>query len=63
MEEDNYFIGFNVLRQFLFGISYFAGSWSLCFGPFAIEIHPCTRKTYTKLVSFYNAFDTEGTTP
>ena len=52
---EQYFIGINILKQFVVGVIYGMGSWSLCVGPFSVEVHPhnigCNKK-----VSFYNEF-------
>jgi len=51
-----YFIGIDILKQFLFGISWHMTSASICFGPLSIEIHPKSFKEHDHWVSFYNAF-------
>lgn len=51
----SYFIGINTLKQFLFGVGYCDGSWSISFACFSVEIHWHNRKAEKK-ISFYNEF-------
>lgn len=57
---DEFTIGINILKQFLFGICYFNGSWSICLGPFSVEIHPGMYKECGLKISFYNDFSKEN---
>ena len=56
---NGYWIGFNIVKQLLFGVGYCMGSWSLCFACFSIKIHPRNRKTGDKF-SFFNEFSNEN---
>ena len=53
---EGYKIGFNILKQFLFGVGYCMGSWSICIGFVSIEIHPANFRNGSKLISFCNEF-------
>jgi len=53
---EGYFIGINIQKQLLFGVGFaYGNSFSICFGPFSIEVHPHNFKAEKKF-SFYNEF-------
>jgi len=59
IDMENYKFGFNILKQFLFGIGYWHKSISICIGFISIEIHLGNMCNGSKWVSYYNELSTK----
>ncbi len=56
---EGYVMSLNILKQFLFGITFGNGSFAISLGCFSIEVHCHNIGTGAKLFDLYNEFRDE----